>query len=46
MHICVPTYESVFMSADTFVVVLQTVEMQIYENGKTLQGSSIYVILL
>lgn len=34
------------MSADTFVVVLKTVEMQIYENGKTLQGSSIYVILL
>lgn len=46
VHKCSPTYESMFMSADTFVVEMQTVVMQICENGKMLRGSSIYAILL
>lgn len=35
-----------FMPADTFVVEMQAVEMQICENGKMLQGSSFYATLL
>ena len=38
MH--VPTYKSAFMPADTLVVEMQAVEMQICENGKVLRGSS------
>lgn len=43
---CMPTYKSMFMLADTFVVEMQAVEMQIRENGKMLQGSSVYATLL
>lgn len=46
MHAYVPTYKSTFMPADTFVVEMQAIEMQICENGNMLRGSSFSATLL
>lgn len=44
--ICVCPHINLFMLADTFVVEVQAVEMQIHENGEMMQGSSVYATLL
>lgn len=45
MHVHTPTYKCTFMPADTFVVEMQAVELQIRENGKMLPGSSVNATL-